>query len=189
MVWATVSSWSYFCWLYRASSSLAANNIINLISVLTIWWWLNGRESEWTPGVGEGQGGLACCNSWGPKESDTTEWLIWSHLMWDYLCIKFLMFVSCSVVSDSLRPHELYVAHQASPFMEFSRQEYCSGLPFPSPEDLPDPGIEPWSPRLNPGLLHCRQILYCLNYREFSNSDSNSVCCSRMNLWIRQTEV
>ena len=65
--------------------------------------------------------------------------------MWDYLCIKFLMFVSCSVVSDSLQPHELYVAHQASPFMEFSRQEYCSGLPFPSPEDLPDPGIEPRS--------------------------------------------
>jgi len=38
--------------------------------------WLNGRESVWTPGVGAGQGGLACCNSWGRKESDTTEWLI-----------------------------------------------------------------------------------------------------------------
>ena len=38
MIWATVSSWSYFCWLYRASPSLAAKNIINLISVLTIWW-------------------------------------------------------------------------------------------------------------------------------------------------------
>ena len=38
MIWATVSSWSYFCWLYRASPSLAANNIISLISVLTIWW-------------------------------------------------------------------------------------------------------------------------------------------------------
>ena len=38
MVWATVSSWSYFCWLYRASPSLAAKNRINLISVLTIWW-------------------------------------------------------------------------------------------------------------------------------------------------------
>ena len=34
---------------------------------------LNGREFEWTPGVGDGQGGLACCNSWGRKESDTTE--------------------------------------------------------------------------------------------------------------------
>ena len=32
--------------------------------------------------------------------------------------------------------------------MEFSRQEYCSGLPFPSPEDLPDPGIESKSPIL-----------------------------------------
>ena len=35
--------------------------------------WLNGHESEWTPGVGDGQGGLVCCNSWGRKESDTTE--------------------------------------------------------------------------------------------------------------------
>ena len=35
--------------------------------------WLNGRESEWTPGVGAGQGGLACCDSWGLKELDTTE--------------------------------------------------------------------------------------------------------------------
>ena len=40
--------------------------------------WLDGRESEWTPGVGDGQGGLACCDSWGRKESDTTERLIWS---------------------------------------------------------------------------------------------------------------
>ena len=33
----------------------------------------DGREFEWTPGVGDGQGGLACCDSWGHKESDTTE--------------------------------------------------------------------------------------------------------------------
>ena len=38
MIWATVSSRSCFCCLYRASASLAAKNIINLISVLTIWW-------------------------------------------------------------------------------------------------------------------------------------------------------
>ena len=42
--------------------------------------WLDGRESEWTPGVGDGQGGLACCYSWDRKESDTTERLIWSDL-------------------------------------------------------------------------------------------------------------
>ena len=34
---------------------------------------LHGCEFEWNPGVGDGQGGLACCNSWGHKESDTTE--------------------------------------------------------------------------------------------------------------------
>ena len=43
--------------------------------------WLGGRESEWTPGVGDGQGGLACCDSWDRKESDTTERLIWSDLI------------------------------------------------------------------------------------------------------------
>ena len=39
-------------------------------------------------------------------------------------------------------------AHQAPPSMEFSRQEYWSGLPFPFPGDLPDSGIEPRSPSL-----------------------------------------
>ena len=45
------------------------------------------------------------------------------------------------------------VAHQAPPSMEFSRQEYWSGLPFPSPGDLPDPGIEPGSPTLRADAL------------------------------------
>ena len=40
------------------------------------------------------------------------------------------------------------VAHQAPPSMEFPRQEYWSGLPFPSPGDLPDPGFEPGSTAL-----------------------------------------
>ena len=40
---------------------------------------LDGPEFEWTPGVGDGQGGLACCSSWGHKESDTTEWLNWTE--------------------------------------------------------------------------------------------------------------
>ena len=40
------------------------------------------------------------------------------------------------------------VAYQALPSMGFSRQEYWSGVPFPSPGDLPDPGIEPGSPTL-----------------------------------------
>ena len=42
--------------------------------------WLDGHESGWTPGVGDGQGGLACCNSWDHKESDKTEH--WTELNW-----------------------------------------------------------------------------------------------------------
>ena len=45
--------------------------------------WLDGRESEWTSGVGDGQGCLACCDSWGRKESDTTERLNWTDLICD----------------------------------------------------------------------------------------------------------
>ena len=41
--------------------------------------WLDGHESEWTPGDGDGQGGLACCDSWGRKELDTTERLNWTE--------------------------------------------------------------------------------------------------------------
>ena len=43
---------------------------------------LDGHESEWTPGVGDGQGGLACCDSWSRKESDMTERLNWTELNW-----------------------------------------------------------------------------------------------------------
>ena len=39
--------------------------------------WLNGYWFGWTPGIGNGQGGLACCSSWALKESDMTEWLNW----------------------------------------------------------------------------------------------------------------
>ena len=43
---------------------------------------LNGHEFEWTLGVGDGQGGLACYSPWGHKESDTTERLNWIELNW-----------------------------------------------------------------------------------------------------------
>ena len=59
--------------------------------------------------------------------------------------MKVVESVSRSVVSDPLCPHGLS--------MEFSRQEYWSGLPFPSPGDLRDPGIEPGSPALQADSL------------------------------------
>ena len=62
-------------------------------------------------------------------------------ISWKWVKVKSL---SCVRLFETLWT----VAYQASPSMGFSRQEYWSGLPFPSPGDLPNPGIEPWSPAL-----------------------------------------
>ena len=53
---------------------------------------LDEREFEWTPGFGDGQGGLACCNAWGRKDLDTTEQLNWTELNWTTWFHIFLMF-------------------------------------------------------------------------------------------------
>ena len=50
--------------------------------------WFDGHNSEWTLGVGDGQGGLACCDSWGRKESDTIERLNWTELKLRFEKIK-----------------------------------------------------------------------------------------------------
>ena len=62
------------------------------------------------------------------------------------VCVKSLSMVQLFVTPWT-------IAHQASLSMEFSRQEYWSGLPFPSPVDLPDPGIKPGSPALQADSL------------------------------------
>ena len=63
---------------------------------------LNGCESEWTPGVGDGQGGLACWDSWGHKESDTTEQLNWTELNWSYLKWSYVTFIEEKVIRKYL---------------------------------------------------------------------------------------
>ena len=93
------SLWKEWCWSW--SSSTLATSWEELTHWKRLWCWeglgaggegddrgwdgwmasqLDGRESEWTPGDGDGQGGLACCDSWGRKESDTTERLNWTEL-------------------------------------------------------------------------------------------------------------
>ena len=52
---------------------------------------LDAHEFEWTLGVGDGLGGLACCDSWGLKELDVTEWLNWTELM-SLIGLKKLIF-------------------------------------------------------------------------------------------------
>ena len=75
-----------------------------------------------------------------------------------HLLASNIPFTICSNLSHSLS-HVLFfvtpwtVAHQAPPSMECSRQEYWSGLPFPSPGNLPNPGIEPRSPALQADTL------------------------------------
>ena len=66
-------------------------------------------------------------------------------------CSRVLL-LSCSVVSRSLLPRGLELARLLCPG-GFSRQEYCSGLLFPFPRDLPNPGIESSSPALTGGFF------------------------------------
>ena len=65
--------------------------------------WLNGHGFGWTPGVGDGQGGLACCSSWGCKELDMTEWLNWTecHLESPYFLVV-LTFIIPTYLSNML---------------------------------------------------------------------------------------
>ena len=51
---------------------------------------LDGHEFEWTPGVGDGQGSLACCSSWGHTELYTTEWLNWTLTILPYMIFSIL---------------------------------------------------------------------------------------------------
>ena len=82
---------------------------------------LDGHEFGWTPGVGDGQGGLACYDSWGRKESDMTEWLNWTEL----ICMFGIAFRKCVLVAQFC-PTLCNITDYSSPapqFMEFSRQE------------------------------------------------------------------
>ena len=91
-------------------------------------------------------------NSWTSSNTFLVESL---GIVFVYICIYIYIYI---VVVKSLSRVQLFVtpwtaAHQAPQSMGFSRQEYWSGLPFPSPGDLPDPGIEPGSPALEADAL------------------------------------
>ena len=80
----------------------------------TVGWhhWLYGHEFGWTPGVGEGQGGLACCGPWGRKESDTTEWLNWTEL--EGWCVSFLKKFSSFSSTMSFNIYQTITMRQAT---------------------------------------------------------------------------
>ena len=94
--WAKVSRILYCMW----SPTIKQIPQNNILPTKILWDWgqeekgmtedemagwhhrLDGREFEWTPRVGDGQGGLVCCDSWGHKESDMTKRLNWTELNW-----------------------------------------------------------------------------------------------------------
>ena len=78
------------CWYTTKYCGSTNINSIRYVEMTGWHHWLDGRESQWTPGVGDGEGGLACCDSWGRKESDTTEWLIWSDIYLEIILFNLL---------------------------------------------------------------------------------------------------
>ena len=79
--------------------------------------WPNGCDSEWAPGVGDGQGGLACCGSWGCKESDSTEQLNWTELKTVYMPTPCWLKPLCSI--RALVPVSLFLSLSLSLFLFF----------------------------------------------------------------------
>ena len=114
---------------------------------------LNGHESEQTPGNGEGQGSLACCSPWSRKKSDTIEWLNSNNQF--SIRVKS---VCCSVMSDSLWPHELWPTRPLCPWNSPVKNTGVSSHSL-----LQGIFLIQWS---NLALLDCRQIPYHLSHRE-----------------------
>ena len=86
-----------------------------------------------------------------------------SQVQWSLVYVTVYQIISMKSVKILFSRVQFFVtpwttAHQTPLSMEFSRQEYWSGLLFPSPKDLPNPVV-------NPSLLHFRQILYRLSHQ------------------------
>ena len=95
--------------------------------------WLNGRESEWTPGVGDGQGDLGCCDSRGHGESDTTKRLNWTELNTSWEVFFSLQAWNClfqrrKSLKEVLSAHEteaVTTVSKAASFSPILQQHFC----------------------------------------------------------------
>jgi len=85
ILWPHDENWLFKCWLIGKDSDAGKDwgqEEKGMTEDELVGWhhWLDGHGFGWTPGVGDGQGGLVCCGSWGHKESDMTEQLNWTEL-------------------------------------------------------------------------------------------------------------
>ena len=69
--------------------------------------WLNRHEFEQAPGVGDGQGRLACCSPWGHKELDTTEWLNWAEESVNLNGQEWVNLIQMTIVSTTVGKNPL----------------------------------------------------------------------------------
>ena len=104
--------------------------------------WLNGHEFGQTPGAGDGQGGLACCGSWGRKESDTTERLNWTECMCVQSRLTLCNSMDCSLPGSSAHG----ILHEST---GVGCHFHLQGI-FPTQGS----NLNLWH------FLHCRWILY-----------------------------
>ena len=131
--------WENWCWSWSSSTFTAENWLLGkdpdagkdwrqekgMTENEMVGWhhWLDGYEFEQVPGVGVGQGSLACCSPWGRKESDTTEQLNCAELNWMLPKPTWLHTPGCVALGEWLL-HGGYLSHKS-----FSLQFVCVFLP------------------------------------------------------------
>jgi len=104
---------------------------------------LDGHGFGWTPGDGDGQGGLVCCGSWGHKESDTIEQLNWTELMWKWPLILEGHSEDCIECVIELSPQRTGV--RISSPLTASPIGWCLNLPTrPGWESMSAEYAHPW---------------------------------------------
>ena len=102
---------------------------------------LDGCESEWTPGDGDEQGGLVCCDSWGHKESDTTERLNWTELNFPYKSSGICYLATpCACMIQEVKPIPGPFPPKSISLLEqpaLGLLRWCQGGPYTSNTDGP----------------------------------------------------
>ena len=91
---------------------------------------LNGLLFGWTPGVGDGQGRLACCSSWGCKDSDTTEWLNWTDDVYSIFSKAFFPTVVDVMSSELNSPIPVHFSSLIPKMLTFTLAISCWSLPI-----------------------------------------------------------